>query len=106
MAWVSGTLVAQIYFDSPNAALNSARFDALNERRAAFEAALGEQAIWDEMADRKGARVTVRSGYDDLTDSDRWPEMIDWLIEKQVRLSVALDAAGGTQRLREAVAAP
>lgn len=47
---------------------------------------MGEQAIWDEVASRKGARVTVRSGYDEMTDRDSWLEMIDWLIEKQVRL--------------------
>jgi Domain of unknown function (DUF4268) len=102
MAWVSGSLVAQFYFDSSDADLNLARFDWLCQRRDAFDAALGEPATWDEMSGRKAARIVLASPFDDISDSDRWPEMISWLIEHLTRLRGALAAVGGATALRAA----
>ncbi|MGX4711439.1 DUF4268 domain-containing protein [Rhodococcus sp. DMF-1] len=95
MAWVNRSLVAQFYFESPDADLNQARFDWLHDRRNAFEAALGTTAVWDAMAGRKGARIMVMSPFDDIEDVDRWPAMTTWLIEQQIRLREALAKVGG-----------
>lgn len=103
MAWVSGSLVAQIYFDSRDADLNQARFDQLFGRRDDFDAALGHPASWDGMAGRKGARILVTSPFDDIDDVERWPEMGAWLIDHQIRLRGALAEVGGVTALRLAV---
>lgn len=103
MAWVNGSLVAQLYFDSRDADLNQARFDWLHEHRDDFDAALGQPATWDRMDGRKGARIMVHSPFDDLDDQTRWPEMIDWLIAQQLLLRGALTQVGGVTALRNAV---
>jgi hypothetical protein len=95
MAWTRSELIVQIYFESPNADLNSSRFDALYSRREEFEAALGEAATWDEMDGRKAARIMLSSPFTDLTDKDEWPQMIDWLVQKQIAVRRALTAVGG-----------
>ncbi|WP_461048275.1 DUF4268 domain-containing protein [Terrabacter koreensis] len=95
MAFTRTGLVCQIYFDAPDADLNVARFEAMYERRAEFEAALGEPATWDEMAGRKGAKIFIQSTYANVADRDSWSLMIDWLIEAQARLRRALEAIGG-----------
>ncbi|WP_253261075.1 DUF4268 domain-containing protein [Rhodococcus ruber] len=101
MAWVNGTLVAQFYFDSRDSDLNQARFDTLHDRRGDFEAVLGRAAMWDRMEGRKGARIVVTSPFGDIDDVDRWPDMIDWLIEQQLRLRGALAGVGGVTALRD-----
>ncbi|MDH6291885.1 hypothetical protein M2275_006824 [Rhodococcus opacus] len=101
MAWVNGSLVNQIYFDSRDADLNQARYDWLHLHRSAFEAALGQPPSWDAMSGRKGARIVVTSTFDDLSATERWPEMIAWLIEQQIRFREALTAVGGVAALRD-----
>jgi hypothetical protein len=96
MVWTRGGLTAQIYFEGPTAEVNIARYEALYDRREAFEAALGEPAEWDQMEGRKAARVVVASPYQDVSARDQWPAIIDWLMDAQIRLRAALEAAGGT----------
>lgn len=101
MAWVNGSLVAQIYFDSRDADLNQARFDWLLEHRSAFETALGQTPSWDAMSGRKGARIVVTSPFDDISVTERWPEMTAWLIDQQKRYRGGLAAVGGVAALRD-----
>ena len=84
------------YFDSRDAELNQARFNWLHEHRAA----LGGAPSWDEMAGRKGARIVVTSEFDDNAMTERWPEMVSWLVEQQIRFREALAAVGGIAALR------
>jgi hypothetical protein len=94
-AWVSGTLVSQLYFESRDADLNSTRFEALSERRNEFDSALGERANWDPMTGRKGARIVVESAFTAIEDRAQWPEMADWVITTQTKFRSALAAVGG-----------
>lgn len=103
MAWVSGSLVAQLYFESPDADLNQARFDWLHERREEFEAVLGAAAVWDQMSGRKAARIVVTSPFDDVDDVESWPETTTWLIDHQIRLREALAKVGGVAALRSVI---
>ena len=93
----------EVVFDSRDADLNQARFDTLHDRRGDFEAVLGRAAVWDRMEGRKGARIVVTSPFGDIDDVDRWPDMIDWLIEQQLRLRGALGEVGGVTALRDIV---
>lgn len=96
LAFAGGALTARIYFSSPDPEANEARFDAVYRRRDEFEAALGAQPEWDRMDGRKGARIALISHeFTDVADTDRWPQMVDWLIEKQIRLRATFDAIGG-----------
>jgi hypothetical protein len=97
MAFRRDALVAQIYLDDPDAHLNQARFEALHARRAQFEAALGAVPEWDRMDGRKAARIVVAAPqFRDVADEGNWLQMIDWLMDQQLRLRVAFDSAGGT----------
>lgn len=103
LAFVSGALTARIYFSDPDPAVNEARFSAVYRLREQFEAALGAQPEWDTMEGRKGARIAVISReYEDIADTDRWPQMIDWLIAQQVHLRAAFDAIGGAAVFNDA----
>lgn len=100
LAWVGGTLVSQLYFESNDADLNLARFEALHERKAEFDAALGEEADWDPMEGRKGARVIVASPFSDLDDRESWHPMVDWIIATQLKFRSALSTVGGIPETR------
>lgn len=91
----SGPRAVQLNFGDPDPSINTARFEALHERRQQFEQALGEQPAWDDLAGRKSARVSFTSEFSDVTDVDQWPEMIAWLLDQHVRFRRAIQAAGG-----------
>lgn len=96
MAFRGDGLVMQIYFESPNADLNMTRFENLRAKRDLFEATWGARPIWDEMPNRKAARVVVVSDeYKDVADRGQWPNMTDWLIDQQIRVRKAVSAVGG-----------
>jgi hypothetical protein len=96
MVWRSTGLSTQIYFDSRDAGLNEARFDALFTHRETFEVALGQEAVWDRMNGFKGARVILPADeFEDVSQTDLWPRMTDWLIEAQIKMRYAFDAVGG-----------
>lgn len=100
LQWLAGRFVAQIYFDSSDGDLNQLRFDWLYERREAFESALGSTPNWDPMPGRKGARIVVASSFDDVSDSTRWPELVNWVVQQQLGLRRAVEAVGGVSAIR------
>ena len=73
--------------------------------RDQFEQALGEQAVWDEMAGRKATRVYVTSPFDDVVNIEQWPVMLDWLLDQHMRFRQALEAVGGLGSLAYPAAA-
>jgi hypothetical protein len=79
-------------------AVNLARYKALHTKKEHFEQALGEEAVWDEMAGRKGTRVYVTSSFGDVEDVDHWPAMIEWLLDQHARFRGAIEAIGGLGR--------
>ena len=89
------SLSAWIYFGSTDESANRARFDQLRQAQEQFETALGEPAVWDEMAGKKAARVGVESDYSSVMEVEKWPEMIAWLVNAHQRLHAALQAVGG-----------
>lgn len=94
MTWAGGRLTLQLYFESKDPEVNLERFSALHERAYEFETAFGEQLEWGAMPGQKAARVIAGSDFHDIDDRDAWPEMIDWLIDAQVRLRRAITAVG------------
>lgn len=94
-AWSKTGLACAVYLNSPDADLNLSRFESLYERREAFEEALGEPAIWDEMSGRKGARIVLQSRFTDVSDRTQWAAATAWLIATQERLRKAYEGVGG-----------
>lgn len=90
----------QLYFNGTDE-LNLARFLALQSMKDDFEQVLGEQAEWVEKPGMKSASVAVVSQFTDVAEVDRWPVMIDWLIDQLARFRRAIDAVGGLAAWRE-----
>lgn len=97
--WYQSGLAAQLYFNSPDGAVNSRRYAWLLDRRVEIEAALGATPVWDPMDGRKATRVSLSSGFTDLTNREEWDDAVDWLISAQARLRAAVDAVGGAGAL-------
>lgn len=87
-------LLMEIYFDDRHEEINKQRFDALLDRRQEFEEALGLMPEWDRMEGLKAARVIIPSDFMDVSGTEQWPEMINWLIETQLRVRNALQLLG------------
>lgn len=95
MTWYRAGLVAQIYFNHADAAVNADRFAQLLAKKEAFEAALGLPVVWNEMPGRKAARIVVSSPFGDVGDREQWEAAARWLVDTQVALRAAYTAVGG-----------
>jgi Domain of unknown function (DUF4268) len=96
-------LSVQLYFNSSDAGINSSRFEVLRAIRDEFEQALGEAAEWDAKPGKKAAAIGVTSKFENVADADVWPEMLDWVLDQQVRFRQAVEAVGGAGRFKEAL---
>lgn len=94
-------LGVQLYFSSPDARINSGRFEALRAMKDEFERALGQVAEWDDKPGRKAAAIRVTSAFDDVADVDLWPAMLDWVLDQHGRFRQAVEAVGVLGRLKE-----
>jgi hypothetical protein len=99
VGFTRGGLVFEVLFKDPDPTVNLARFTALHTKKDQFEQVLREEARWDEMAGSKAARVYVISPLGDVEDVDRWPAMIDWLLDQYARFRRAIQAFGGVKSL-------
>jgi Domain of unknown function (DUF4268) len=93
-AFTRGGLAVQLVSNDTDPTVNMPP-KALHNQTGEFEEALGEEAVWDEMTDRKGTRIFVASPFGDVTDTDQWPAMIDWLMDQHARFRRAIQAIGG-----------
>ncbi|OBA84385.1 hypothetical protein A9W99_00450 [Mycobacterium sp. 1164966.3] len=101
-AFTQHGLSVQLYFSSPDASLNSVRFDALRATKDEFERALGRAAEWDDKPGKKTAAICVTSQFGNVADVDLWPAMLDWALDQHVRFRQAVEAVDGLARLKEA----
>jgi hypothetical protein len=94
-AFTQQGLSVQLYFRSPDAGINSGRFEALRAMKDQFEQALGEDAEWDDKPGKKATATYVTSQFDDVADVDLWAAMLDWVLDQHVRFRQAVEAVGG-----------
>ena len=95
-------LRVQLYFRSRDGEINQARFQKLHAQKAKFEDALGESAKfvhWDQKPGKRAAAVYISSDFASVTDVDKWPAMIDWLMVQHMRFRQAVEAVGGIKSL-------
>jgi len=99
-------LRVQLYFRSPDPAVNLSRFQTLYALKDKFEESLQESAVWDEKPGKKAAAVYVQSQFKSVEAIDHWPEMLDWVIDQHVRFRRAIQAIGGLGTLLDQSGAP
>jgi hypothetical protein len=87
-------LSSELVFESPDANVNLARFQALRARQAEMEELYGEPLDWQDPG-RKATRVADYLPGADVALEDSWDNYLEWLLDRQSRLRNALAAVGG-----------
>lgn len=87
-------LSLQLYFESSDADLNTARYEALEQHRDTFDRLIPGEILWDPMVGKKATRIVIPSPFIDVATREAWPAMNTWLRESQVALRAAMDAIG------------
>lgn len=88
-------LSSELVFEAPQPEVNLTRYDAIVARRAEFLSAYGGELQFLPLEGRKKTAVAEYLSDVDVTDEARWPEYLDWLLDRQTRLRAALAAVGG-----------
>lgn len=87
-------LSSELVFEHPDAAINTARLQALFDRKDAIEQAYGRPLEFQFLPDRKLTRVAEYLKAD-IEDGDAWPTYRDWLLNRQTHLRQAIEQTGG-----------
>jgi hypothetical protein len=95
-AWFSRAgLASQLWFESPDAQLNTERYAALMSQREVIEDAYGGSLDFEDLPGKKSTRVGELLAGALVTDEQRWDEYLGWLLDRQTRLRNAIAAIGG-----------
>jgi Domain of unknown function (DUF4268) len=86
---------SELYFQHPDPAVNLARLQDLLRRRTDLERAFGGDLIFDELPGKKACRLETRLNGPKITERDRWPEVIGWMLDTQARLRHGVATVGG-----------
>jgi hypothetical protein len=89
---------SELFFDHPDPALNLARWRFLADRRDDITVHFDEEVIFDALPNAKGCRIEVRLIGPTIRDTEKWPEILEWMEDSQVRLRSAVEAIGGIPR--------
>lgn len=86
IAFGRSTLKVEFYIGASDAALNSARFEALYERKAEIEAVFGEELSWEELEGRKASRIAFYRDASILNENE-WESYFAWIDKYFAKLS-------------------
>ena len=87
-------LRAETYIDTGDTETTKAAFDDLHLRKQQIEEAVGENLEWDRIDDRRRSRVSLYFPEEiRVTDEERWPEALPWLVEAMGRMRDAFNPA-------------
>lgn len=89
---------SELALESSDAAVNLARWHALAARRDEITAGFGDELIFDDLRNRKACRIETRLLGPSITDQERWPDILLWMEDTQLRLRAAIDAVGGVPK--------
>ena len=95
LQFVRGGALSEIRFEHSDGAVNSNRFEAMFSRKAEMEEAYGGSLVFDPLVGYKACKVFSELPGAKVADSDRWPEVMEWMMDSQTRLRRAVEAAGG-----------
>ena len=93
---------SELYFQHPDAATNLARWEVLAVRSPDIIEHFGDELIFDELPGQKACRIETRLIGPSVTEQDRWPDLLRWMEDTQLRLRAAIDAVGGVPKVTAA----
>ncbi|GAA4717305.1 DUF4268 domain-containing protein [Pedococcus ginsenosidimutans] len=86
---------SELIFEA-DAETNLHRFGLLEVRRDAIQTAFGtDELIFDPLHGKKSCRIETRLLGPKIGDTERWEEVIHWMIDTQTRLRAAVGSVGG-----------
>lgn len=88
-------LSSELVFESPDADVNTARFQRLHARRGEMETAYEGVLDWQALPDRKATRIAEYLPDAEVSTEQAWDSYIEWLLDRQARLRRAVAAVGG-----------
>jgi hypothetical protein len=94
---------SELYFGHPDPAVNLARWQQLDQRKDQVQAAFGGDLNFDELPSNKGCRIETRLLGPKIGDRQRWPEILQWMLDTQTRLRNAISQTGGLPTLTTAL---
>ena len=87
-------LRAEAYIDTRDAETTKAAFDDLYRRKEQIEKAVGEVLEWSRLDNRRASRVSIYFPHEiRVSDEERWPEALLWLVEAMGRMRDAFNPA-------------
>lgn len=89
-------LGVQLVFEDADPDKNTSRFEALAEKKAAFEGAFGGPVTWEDLDGRKSCRVSTYTEHVyDVAEQASWSDWIEWVVTTSEKMRQALQAVGG-----------
>ena len=85
-------LRAEAYIDSGDQESTNAVFDGLYRHKARIEEKAGGELDWDRIDHRRASRISLYYPHEiRVTDEERWPDALPWLVEAMGRMRDAFD---------------
>jgi hypothetical protein len=81
---------SELYFDSPDRAVNLSRWQEFADRRQDITERFGDSLMFDELPARKACRIESRLLGPAVDDVDHWPDVLRWMEDTQTRLRAAV----------------
>jgi hypothetical protein len=79
---------AELYIDRGSKAENEFVFDRLINNRAEIERTFGADLTWERLELKRACRIKAEAD-GDIFERDRWPEMIEYMVDMMLRLEQA-----------------
>ena len=85
-------LRAEAYIDTRDKETTKAMFDDLYRRKEQIERVVGEVLEWSRLDNRRASRASIYYPYEiQVTDEDRWPDALPWLVEAMGKMRDAFN---------------
>ena len=81
---------AELYLNLADGETNFAVFEQLMTSKEEIEDALGAPLDWQNLEGKKACRIRLRVGVGGWRDEEKWPEVIEAMVDSMIRLEKAL----------------
>jgi hypothetical protein len=81
---------AELYIDTGDGERNLQAFDRLHDKKDKVEAALGSPLEWQRLESSRACRIRHVVSIGGWRDEDKWPELIESLVDAMIKLEKAL----------------
>lgn len=101
IAFGRSSLKVELYLGASDAEVNSARFEALYDRKSEIESLFGESLSWEELEGRKAARFAFYRDASILQEGE-WEAYFSWIAQYFARLSAVTQSDAFHSAMSEA----